>query len=52
MNIAVKETVELKFLDKENTSIVKISKDKLYDKIEKLIIQEVSRIYTSRNFRI
>ena len=45
MNIAVKETVELKFLDNENTSIVKISKDKLYDKIEKLIIQEVSNIY-------
>lgn len=50
MNIAVKEKVELKFLDKENISIVSISKDKLHDELEKLIIQEVSNInkeYTS-----
>ncbi|OFS53858.1 hypothetical protein HMPREF2664_04095 [Staphylococcus sp. HMSC064E03] len=50
MNIAVKEKVELKFLDKESISIVSISKDKLHDELEKLIIQEVSNInkeYTS-----
>lgn len=50
MNIAVKEKVELKFLNKESISIVSISKDKLHDELEKLIIQEVSNInkeYTS-----